>query len=125
MFYAWLAVAFITMLITDLVGVMLVQAEARNHGWLSGWLDTAQWLPGILCSTVTITILQSNSLIHKALVILVVSAANLLGTKWGQVVGTKYIKDIHAMTTKQQVEALTSRMEAVERVTKITPSTGN
>jgi hypothetical protein len=115
MFFFWLMVAFVTMVITDLVGVMLVQAEARNHGWLSGWLDTAQWLPGILCSTVTITILQSNSWLHKILVILVVSAANLFGTKFGQVIGTKYIKDTHAMSTKEAIADLNSRVEALTR----------
>ena len=104
MFYLWLLVAFFSMIFTDLLGVLLVQAEARNHGWLSGWLDTAQWIPGIICSSVTITILQSHSLFHKGLVILVVSAANLGGTKIGQVIGTKYIKDTHRLSIEKRID---------------------
>ena len=115
-----LLVASIAMVVTDILGVMLVQAEARNHGWMAGSLDAAQWIPGIICSEVTITILQGHSWTGKALVILSVSAANIFGTKLGQLFGTKYIKDTHALTTKQQVEELVNRLEAVERVTKIT-----
>jgi len=106
MFYLNLLIAFVLMVVTDLIGVALVQSESRNHGWLAGWLDTAQWIPGIFCSTVTITILQSHSLAHKALVVIVVSAANLFGTKWGQVIGTKYIKDARHQTLEHRVEAL-------------------
>jgi hypothetical protein len=120
-----IALACVTMILTDVLGVLLVQAEARNHGWLAGWFDTAQWIPGIVCSAITITILQGHSTLAKALIIVFVSMANLFGTKYGQSLGTKYIKDVHLMSTKQQVDVLLERMDAVERVTKITPPTGN
>ncbi len=32
------------MVITDVLGVVMVMAEARNRGWMAGWCDTAQWI---------------------------------------------------------------------------------
>ena len=120
-----IALACITMVLTDVLGVLLVQAEARNHGWMAGWLDTAQWIPGIVCSAITITILQGHSLVGKVGIIVSVSLANLFGTKFGQSIGTKYIKDVHIMTTKQQVAELVEKVAALERVAKIAPTTGD
>ena len=120
-----IALACITMVLTDVLGVLLVQAEARNHGWMAGFMDTAQWIPGIVCSTITITILQGHSLVGKVGIIVSVSLANLFGTKFGQSIGTKYIKDVHIMTTKQQVAELVEKVAALERVAKIAPTTGD
>src|ERR1039458_1186183 len=98
-----LIIASLSMIAVDVLGVLLVQSEARNHGWMAGILDTAQWIPGIVCSAITITVLQGHSLLAKSLIILFVSAANLFGTLLGTKIGTRYIKDAHLMTTKQQI----------------------
>lgn len=91
MFVAILAA--VTMVLTDVTGTIMVMAEARNRGWLAGWLDTAQWLVGIVTTTVSVTALQGHSLSEKVWVILLVSAANLFGTKLGQVLGSRFVKD--------------------------------
>lgn len=90
----WIALlAAGTMVCTDVLGVIMVQAEARNRGWLAGIMDSLQWLVGITTTTITVTILQGHSLQEKAVVIVLVSAANLLGTKLGQVIGSRYVTD--------------------------------
>ena len=93
-------IATVAMVFTDVLGTIMVMAEARNRGWLAGWCDTAQWLVGITTTAITVTILQGHSFMEKVLIILFVSAANLFGTKMGQVVGTKYVKDAHSLTIK-------------------------
>lgn len=91
------------MVLTDVAGVVMVQAEARNRGWLAGWMDTGQWLVGITTSFITIDALLGDDLARKAAVVVAVSIANLFGTKLGQLVGTKYVKD---RTFEQRLTAL-------------------
>lgn len=95
--------AALTMVATDVVGVIMVQAEARNRGWLAGWCDTAQWLVGITTTFITIDALNGHSLSEKVWVVVLVSAANLLGTKLGQVIGSRWVKD---RTFEQRLSAL-------------------
>ena len=86
-------IASATMVAADIISTIQVMASARNRGWLAGWLDTAGWLVAITTTTLTVTALQGRSLLEKVWVIVLVSAANLFGTKIGQVIGTKYVKD--------------------------------
>lgn len=79
------------MVATDVLGTMMVMAEAANRGWLAGWLDTAQWGVGIATTTISVSALQGHSLSEKALVVGLVSAANLFGTKLGQVLGKRLL----------------------------------
>jgi hypothetical protein len=102
-------IAAITMVVTDILGVIMVQAEAHNRGWLAGWMDTAQWLVGITTTTITVTVLQGHSLTMKALVIVLVSAANLFGTKLGQVIGAHFVTDTNARTISQRLDRLESQ----------------
>ena len=99
------ALASVTMLATDVIATVMVMAEARNRGWLAGWLDTAQWLVGIVTTTVSVTALQGHSWTEKILVLLFVSAANLFGTKLGQVIGSHYVTDA---SIEQRLTALES-----------------
>lgn len=96
-------IASATMVATDIVSTVQIMASARNRGWLAGWLDTAGWLVAITTTTLTVTALQGSSFSEKAWVIVLVSAANLFGTKLGQVIGTKYVKD---MTVEQRLANL-------------------
>lgn len=86
-------IAAVTMVVTDILGVVMVMAEARNRGWLAGWMDTAQWIVGITTTTITVTVLQGHSFAMKALVVILVSAANLFGTKLGQMIGQRFVTD--------------------------------
>lgn len=99
-------IAAATMVVTDVLGVVMVMAEARNRGWLAGWMDTAQWLVGIATTTISVTALQGHSLSEKIWVVALVSAANLFGTKLGQLIGKHFVTD---KTT------LADRVAAIER----------
>ena len=84
-------IAAVTMLFTDVLGTVMVIAEAHEQGWLAGWMDTAQWLVGITTTTITVTALQGHNLNQKIAVIVLVSAANLFGTKLGQMIGSRFV----------------------------------
>jgi len=93
------------MLITDVLGVVMVQAEARNRGWLAGLCDCAQWLVGITTTTVAVTTLQGHSTTQKIVVVVLVSAANILGTKLGQIIGSHFVTDQTIELRLQALEA--------------------
>lgn len=103
-------IAAITMVVTDVLGVIMVMAEARNRGWLAGWMDTAQWIVGITTTTITVTALQGHSTSEKVLVVVLVSAANLFGTKLGQVIGHRFVTD--KTTLAERVAGLERAIEA-------------
>lgn len=105
-------IAAATMVVTDVIGVVMVQAEAHNRGWLAGWLDTLGWLVGIATTTISVTALQGHSLSEKILVVGLVSAANLFGTKLGQVVGKRIVKG--AVMTLADRELIEARLQALE-----------
>lgn len=87
-------IAAIAMVVQDVLATVMTMAEARNRGWLAGWCDVAGWIVGITTATIAITALQGHNLTQKVLVIMLVSAANLFGTKLGQVIGSRYVHDI-------------------------------
>jgi CDP-diglyceride synthetase len=86
----WAAIA---MVIQDVLAVMMVQAEARNRGWLAGSFDSLQWLAGIATTTISVTALQGHDFPRKVLVICAVSAANMFGSLLGVRLGKRFIKD--------------------------------
>jgi len=100
-------IAALTMVVTD----VLVQAEARNRGWLAGWMDTAQWIVGITTTTITVTALQGHDMTEKVAVVVLVSAANLFGTKLGQMIGQRYVTDATTLADRvARLEALNTRI---------------
>jgi len=86
--------AALAMVFQDCLGVMMVQAEARDRGWLAGALDACGWLFGIATTTISVSALQGHDTGLKIAVIVAVSAANILGSKLGQMIGTRFIKPI-------------------------------
>ena len=96
-------IAAISMVATDVAGTVMVIAEARNHGWLAGWMDTAQWIVAVATTFITVETLAGHDFIRKVAVIIAVSLANLLGTKLGTFVGHRYVKD---KTVEQRLAAL-------------------
>lgn len=99
-------IAVITMVCADILGTVMVMAEARNRGWLAGWMDTAQYLVGIVCTTIMVTILQDHSWSEKVIALGAISAANLFGTKLGQMIGHRFVTD---------KTSLADRVAAIER----------
>ncbi len=95
--------AAVTMLCTDVIGTVMVIAEARNRERLAGWCDSAQWLVGITTTFITIDALNGHSLSEKVWVVVLVSAANLFGTKLGACIGHRWVKD---KTVEQRLAAL-------------------
>lgn len=97
-------VAAAAMVVTDIVSVVQVQAENRERGWLAGWMDVVGWLVAITTTTISVSALQGHSLTEKVWVVALVSAANLGGTKLGQMIGKRWVKD--AGTLAQRVTAI-------------------
>jgi membrane protein YqaA with SNARE-associated domain len=85
--------AAVCMIFQDCLGVLMVQSEARNHGWLAGLCDSVQWLFAIATTAITVTALQGHSLHEKVLVIILVTMANLVGSQLGVLVGRRWIKE--------------------------------
>lgn len=71
----------------------MVQAEARNHGWIAGLCDSIMWLFAIATTAITVTALQGHSTNEKVVVIIAVTAANLVGSQLGVQVGKRLIKE--------------------------------
>jgi cytochrome b len=88
----WVALAAAgAMVVQDILSVLLVQAEARNHAWLSGLFDSLSWLAAITTTTISVTTLQGHNLEGKVLVVVLVSAANVLGSAAGVALGERFI----------------------------------
>jgi hypothetical protein len=75
------------MIVSDVLAVILVQAEAANRGWLAGLMDMLGWYVGIATTTISVTTLAGRDTASKIWVLVLVGAANVLGTKLGQVTG--------------------------------------
>ncbi len=85
--------AAFAMVFNDILGTLMVQAEARNRGWLAGIFDSLQWFATITTTTISVTALQSHSLHEKVLVIILVTAANLTASQVGVLIGKRLIKE--------------------------------
>ena len=77
-----------------IIAVLIVfSLMAQFHAQDPNWSGLTIWLVAITTTTLTVTALQGRSLSEKVWVVSLVSAANLFGTKIGQLIGTKYVKD--------------------------------
>lgn len=94
MSYALLAAA--CMLITDVLATIMVMAEAANRGWLAGIMDCAGWYVGIATTTISVTTLSGHDTVRKIWVLVLVGAANVFGTKLGQVTGQRLLGRLRA-----------------------------
>ena len=86
--YGIAALAGAAMFASDAIATVMVMEESRGHGWTAGLLDTMGWYVAITTTTISVTALQGHNLTEKILVIAFVSTANLIGTKFGQVMGS-------------------------------------
>ena len=84
--------AGIAMVIQDVLGTLLTQAEARNRAALAGLFDTLGWPAAIWCTAITVTAMQSHNYANIALVIVVVSLANFFGSYFAVRLGKRLVK---------------------------------
>ena len=86
------------MLVNDVAAVLLVQSEARNRASLAAAFDSVMWLASISTTTISVTALQGHHLGAKALVIALVTLANVAGCYIGVAVGKRTIRERKADT---------------------------
>ena len=82
--------AAFSMFIQDSVGVIEVQAEALNHGWIAGFCNAGKWVVAITCTTISVSVLKGHNFSQQVLVVSLVMVANVLGSKAGQIIGQRY-----------------------------------
>lgn len=84
--------AFLAMFAQDILGTVMVQAEARNQANLSALLDTVGWGASFACTYIGITALQGHNTALKVFVVAAISAANYGGTWTGVIIGKRWVK---------------------------------
>jgi len=90
MIYFWAA---LLMFINNILAVLLVQAEARNRGWLAGLFDSLMDIASLGATAISVTILQGHNDYKKGGILLAITLANFIGSKIGVSIGEKYIKE--------------------------------
>jgi CDP-diglyceride synthetase len=88
--------AALAMFVQDVLAVCLVQAEARNRASLAAGLDSAMWLASISTTTISVTALQGHHLDVKAVVVIAVTLANVVGSFVGVTIGKRFIRQAPA-----------------------------
>lgn len=86
--------AFIAMVLQDILGVAQTQANARDRAQLSGFLDMVSWLVALYTTFISLDALNGHDLVLKISVIVSVSVANYVGSVLGVKLGQKYIKAV-------------------------------
>lgn len=81
--------AAVAMIAQDTLAVVMVQAEAKNLGWTAGLMDMLGWLVAFVSLRISITAHGTAEI--EAIVL--ISIANVLGTKLGQVTGKRFLKE--------------------------------
>lgn len=84
--------AFVAMVLADIISVGQTQAEARGRANLAGILDTVGYFAGLVTTFLAIDSLNGNDMTKKIAIIGAVSVANYLGSWMGVKIGEKYIK---------------------------------
>jgi hypothetical protein len=85
-------IAAFSMVCADILAVIMVQMEAANRGWFAGAMDGLGWIVGITTTSISVRVLNGHSTSGKVWVILLVTAANVFGTKLGQVIGSRLLR---------------------------------
>lgn len=80
--------AALSMVVQDVFEAMKIQADNRHAGWLAGFCDAVMWLMLFFSMDITITSKGTDRWVD----VILITIANILGQKLGQVLGDKYIK---------------------------------
>jgi hypothetical protein len=89
----WAALAMVA---TDILGTLLVQAEARNRAHLSAILDSAGWLFSIATLSISVAAINGHDLKLKIVVLAAVTVANYFGSYAGVIIGQRFIANAKA-----------------------------
>jgi hypothetical protein len=84
--------ASLAMVVEDLLGVLLVQAEARNRAKLAGLMDALSWIAAIAVTAWTVNTLNGHSTGLKVAMLIGVSVANYVGSYSGVKIGERLVK---------------------------------
>ena len=87
-----LVISFFSMCAQDILSVAMVQAEARNKKALAGALDVFAWIAAFLTIHNAQDAMNGHNQGLKIAIVLVVSAANFIGSYTGTLLGEKFIK---------------------------------
>jgi hypothetical protein len=77
------------MIVQDTVAVVMVQAESKQLGWTAGFMDAIGWLVAFVSLRISITSHGTGEI--EAVVL--VSIANVVGTKLGQLTGKRFLRE--------------------------------
>lgn len=105
-----IVLAAVSMLISDVLSVLLVQAEARNKAVLAGLLDTIGWGAGIVVTLSTLNALNGHDLPLMVGVVGAVSAANFGGSWLGVRLGKRFVREDPTTTLAQRLDAIESQL---------------
>lgn len=83
-------IAALAMVGQDILAVLMVQSENRGRGWMAGILDGGMWVFALATYHFSLNALNGQSTHQKVVVILAVTAANIVGSKTGQVLGDRF-----------------------------------
>lgn len=95
--------AAVAMVVEDILGTVLVQANAKNRAWLSGLLDALAWGAGIFTTSVSVTALQGHNMTAKVIVIGAVTAANIIGSVAGVKIGERLLRVPEARHARKRI----------------------
>lgn len=107
-------IAAIAMVASDILGTVMVMAEAADRGWLAGGCDWLGWYVSISTTTISVTALSGHSASEKVFVLVFVGAANLIGTKLGQMTGHRLLARFPAPPSAEIV-ALRAELDQVKQ----------
>jgi hypothetical protein len=80
------------MILADVLSTIMVMAEAKERGWLAGLLDMAAWYVSIATTSISVTTLSGHNTVGKIYVLVLVGLSNVVGTKTGQMCGSRLLK---------------------------------
>lgn len=75
------------MLVQDQLGTLMVKFEAADRGWEAGAMDAIGYLFGLLTLNTALSTMSGHDTTATILVVGLVTIANVVGTKAGQVEG--------------------------------------
>lgn len=104
--------AAVAMVLSDVLGTLLTQAQARDRAVLAGWLDTAGWLVAIFTTSWSVAAVNGHDLTRKLAVLGAVSLANFAGSWLGVQIGRRFVTASVPLASRvADVEARVARLE--------------
>jgi hypothetical protein len=90
----WIAVgAAGAMLAQDILGTLLVQAQARNRAAMAGVLDAVGWCAQMTTTAIGVTAILTGTWPVRIAVFSAITAANFFGSYGGVKIGQRLIKE--------------------------------